>query len=30
AMIVACFQSVYVWVHYFGTEKPDMDYIYHR
>ena len=30
AMIAACFQSVYVWVHYLGTEKPDMDYIYHR
>jgi hypothetical protein len=30
AIIAACFQSVYVWVHYFGTERPDMDYIYHR
>lgn len=28
AMMVACFQSVYIWVHYQGTEKPDMDYIY--
>ena len=28
AMMVACFQSVYIWIHYLGTEKPDMDYIY--
>ncbi len=28
AMIAACFQSVYIWVHFLGTEKPDMDYIY--
>jgi protein-S-isoprenylcysteine O-methyltransferase Ste14 len=28
AMLAACFQSVYIWVHYFGTEKPDMAYLY--
>jgi hypothetical protein len=28
AMIAACFQPVYIWIHYFGTEKPDMDHIY--
>lgn len=28
AMMVSCFQSIYIWVHYLGTEKPDMDYIY--
>lgn len=28
AMIAAGFQSVYIWVHYFGTEKPDMAHLY--
>lgn len=28
ALIVAIFQHVYIWVHYFCTEKPDMDIIY--
>jgi hypothetical protein len=28
AMIAAGFQSIYIWIHYFGTEKPDMDHIY--
>ena len=28
AMIAACFQSIYIWVHYFGTERPDMAHIY--
>tara|TARA_B100000029_G_scaffold267303_1_gene263044 strand:+ start:602 stop:1279 length:678 start_codon:yes stop_codon:yes gene_type:complete len=28
AMIGACFQTCYIWIHYFGTEKPDMNWIY--
>ena len=28
AMIVAGFQSIYIWVHYVSTEKPDMKHIY--
>jgi protein-S-isoprenylcysteine O-methyltransferase Ste14 len=28
AMIAAGFQSIYIWVHYFATEKPDMNWIY--
>ena len=28
AMVAACFQSIYIWVHYFGTVRPDMDHIY--
>ena len=28
AMIVAAFQTVYIWVHYFATEKPDMEHLY--
>jgi len=28
ALIVAAFSHVYIWVHYFATEKPDMDYLY--
>jgi len=30
AMIAAGFQSLYIWVHYFGTEKHDMDQLYAR
>jgi hypothetical protein len=25
---VAAFNHLYIWVHYFTVEKPDMDYIY--
>ena len=28
ALIAAAFQTIYIWIHYFGTEKPDMDWIY--
>lgn len=28
ALIVAAFAHLYIWVHYFCTEKPDMKYIY--
>jgi hypothetical protein len=28
ALTVAAFSHVYIWVHYFATEKPDMAYLY--
>jgi hypothetical protein len=28
ALILAVFEHAYVWVHYFATEKPDMELIY--
>jgi len=28
AFIVAAFSHVYIWVHFFATEKPDMEYLY--
>ncbi|NND15686.1 MAG: hypothetical protein HKN89_05130 [Eudoraea sp.] len=28
ALVVAIFQHLYIWVHHFFTEKPDMDFIY--
>lgn len=28
AIIVALFSHIYIWVHYFVTEKPDMQFIY--
>jgi hypothetical protein len=28
ATIVAAFSHAYIWVHYYATEKPDMDYLY--
>lgn len=28
ALLAAAFNHLYIWVHYFYTEKPDMDYIY--
>jgi len=28
ALIVAAFSHVYIWVHYYCTERPDMEYIY--
>ena len=28
ALIVAAFSHAYIWVHYFATEKPDMNYLY--
>ena len=28
ALIVAAFSHAYIWVHFFATEKPDMDYLY--
>ena len=26
--VVAAFSHAYIWIHYYGTEKPDMDYLY--
>jgi hypothetical protein len=28
ALVGALFQQAYIWVHYWFTEKPDMDLIY--
>ena len=28
ALVVAAFSHAYIWVHYYATEKPDMDYLY--
>ena len=28
ALTVAVFSHAYIWVHFWATEKPDMDYIY--
>ena len=28
ALVVAAFSHVYIWVHFFATEKPDMDFLY--
>lgn len=28
ALIIAAFSHAYIWVHFFATEKPDMDYLY--
>ncbi|TMM56182.1 hypothetical protein FEE95_16285 [Maribacter algarum] len=28
ALLASGFCHVYIWVHYFATEKPDMDYLY--
>ena len=28
ALVVAAFSHAYIWVHYFATEKPDMEYLY--
>lgn len=28
AIAVAAFSHAYIWVHYYATEKPDMDYLY--
>ncbi|MBN1759633.1 MAG: hypothetical protein JW863_15000 [Chitinispirillaceae bacterium] len=28
ALIVAAFSHVYIWVHFYATEKPDMNYLY--
>jgi hypothetical protein len=28
ALLVAAFSHAYIWVHFFCTEKPDMDYLY--
>lgn len=29
ALTVALFSHLYIWVHYYATEKPDMDFLYH-
>ena len=28
ALIVAAFSHAYIWVHFFATEKPDMEFLY--
>ena len=28
ALLIALFNHVYIWIHYYYTEKPDMDFIY--
>jgi hypothetical protein len=28
ALLVAAFSHAYIWVHFYATEKPDMDFIY--
>ncbi|QDT01335.1 methyltransferase [Adhaeretor mobilis] len=28
ALLVAAFSHAYIWVHFFATEKPDMEYLY--
>ena len=28
ALVVAAFSHAYIWVHFYATEKPDMDYLY--
>jgi hypothetical protein len=28
ALCAALFNHVYIWVHYFATERPDMQHIY--
>ena len=28
ALVVAAFSHLYIWVHYYCTEKPDMESIY--
>ncbi len=28
ALLIALFSHIYIWIHYYYTEKPDMDYIY--
>ena len=28
ALTIAAFSHAYIWVHYYATEKPDMDYLY--
>jgi protein-S-isoprenylcysteine O-methyltransferase Ste14 len=28
ALIVAAFSHVYIWVHFYATEKPDMGFLY--
>ncbi len=28
ALIVTVFSHAYIWIHFYATEKPDMDYLY--
>jgi len=27
-LLTSAFVHTYIWVHYFATEKPDMDFLY--
>ncbi len=29
ALLASAFSHAYIWVHYYATEKPDMDYLYY-
>ena len=29
ALVVTAFSHVYIWVHFYATERPDMDFLYH-
>lgn len=28
ALVVAAYSHIYIWVHFYATEKPDIDYLY--
>jgi hypothetical protein len=28
ALVVTAFSHVYIWVHFYATERPDMDFLY--
>lgn len=28
ALLVSAFSHIYIWIHFFATEKPDMEYLY--
>ena len=30
ALVVAAFSHAYIWVHFYATEKPDMNFLYHQ
>ncbi len=30
ALVAAAFGHAYIWVHFYATEKPDMDYLYNK
>lgn len=30
ALLATAFSHIYIWIHYYATEKPDMDYLYRK